>query len=164
MKIEMLFGGMTRFSTLEALMETRQPITAYQIATIKGLDPAATYRCLEEFKNFGIVKSMTVKPNQTFYKLSDKQGKAAAMFLQSLKQETPKTISLEEWISPQMQAQRIKKIPKVDKLTFRNSKTQNIDKILSNRIPGELSALILSARLAFNETFEQKNDTFILRS
>ena len=48
MKVEMLFGGTTRFATIEALADARQPITAYQIAMTKGLDPAATYRCLAE--------------------------------------------------------------------------------------------------------------------
>jgi Fe2+ or Zn2+ uptake regulation protein len=164
MKIEMLFGGITRFATLEALSETKSPITAYQIAITKGLDPAATYRCLAEFQSFGMVQSITGKQNQTFYRLSEKQGKAAAMFLQSLKQKTSRTVDLEEWISPQMQAGRVKKIVKLNDSKFKYSnKTIPIDKILSKRIPGELSALITSSKIAFDKMFKQKNNTFILK-
>ncbi|MDE1725488.1 MAG: hypothetical protein KGH76_06295 [Thaumarchaeota archaeon] len=168
MKIETLFGGATRFATIEALAETRQPITAYQIAMRKGLDPAATYRCLAEFLNFRIVESIVGKRNKTFYKLSDLSGQAAAAFLKSLRQKTSKTNDLEEWISPEMQAERIKKIVKLDKIDnpiFRNSdEKQNMDKIMSKRTSGELSALITSSKLAFDEIFEQENDTFILKS
>lgn len=168
MKIEMLFGGMTRFATIDALAEAREPITAHQIAMTKGLDPAATYRCLAEFLHFRIVEFVTGERNQTFYKLSEKSGQAAAMFLQSLKQETSKTIELEEWMSPEMQSERMKKIVKIEKSDdpiFRNSnKKQNIGKLMSKRIPGELSALVTSAKLAFDEIFEQKNGMFILKS
>jgi hypothetical protein len=166
MKIEMLFGGITRFATLEALSETESPITAHQIAITKGLDPAATYRCLAELQSFGIVQPVAGKRSQTFYKLSAKQGQAAVMFLQSLKQKTPRTVDIEEWLSPQLQAGRVKKIAKLkpnDSPFMDPNKTLNIDKILSKRIPGELSALVTSSKLAFDKIFEQKNNTFILK-
>jgi len=167
MKIEMLFGGATRFATLEALSETQKPITAHHIAITKGLDISATYRCLAEFQSVGIVESTPVKRNQTLYRISPKkQGQAASMFLQSLKQKTPKTIDLEEWASPQVQAGLVKKIVKLksDDPIFKNpNKTQNIDKLLSKRIPGELSALVVSSKLEFDKIFEQKNNTYILK-
>jgi Fe2+ or Zn2+ uptake regulation protein len=168
MKIEMLFGGMTRFSTIEALAEARQPITAYQIAMTKGLDPAATYRCLTELSDFRIVEFVAGKRNQTFYKLSDGSGQAAVAFLRSLKQKTSTTVDLEEWMSPEMQAERMKKIVKLDQLDdpiFRNTnEEQSVDELMSKRVPGELSALIISSKLAFDELFEQKNNMFILKA
>jgi len=42
MKVEMLFGGSTRFTILETLAEAKKSITAHQIALTRGLDPAAT--------------------------------------------------------------------------------------------------------------------------
>jgi hypothetical protein len=167
MKVEMLFGGMTRFATIEALADTRQPITAYQIAIAKGLDPAATYRCLAELSNFRIVESKTGERNQTFYKLSDGSGRAAAEFLRSLKQKTSQLEDLEKWMSPEMQSARMGEIVKLDKLDksiFRNpDEKQDVDKIMSKRIPGELSSLITSSKIAFNELFEQKDNWFILK-
>jgi hypothetical protein len=56
MNPEAMFGGKTRFAILEALAEAKRPVTAYQIAMTKGLDPAATYRCLLEFSEFGVVE------------------------------------------------------------------------------------------------------------
>jgi Transcriptional regulator len=56
---EALLGGRTRFYIIEALAQAKHPITAYQIAMAKGLDPSATYRCLVEFSNFGMVESET---------------------------------------------------------------------------------------------------------
>lgn len=168
MKVEMLFGGTTRFATIEALADARQPITAYQIAMTKGLDPAATYRCLTELSDFRIVESKTGERNQTFYKLSDGSGRAAAEFLRSLKQKTPQLVDLEKWTSPQMQAARMRKIVKLDKLdksAFRNpDEKQDVDEIMSKRIPGELSSLITSAKITFNELFEQKDNAFILKA
>lgn len=167
MKVETLFGGTTRFAVIEALAEARQPITAYQIAMTKGLDPAATYRCLTELSDFKIVESKTGERNQTFYKLSEGSGQAAAAFLRSLKQKTPQPMDLEEWISPQMQAVRMRQIAKIDRSdrsVFRNSdEKQDVDEIMAKRITGELSSLITSARIAFNELFEQKNGVFILK-
>lgn len=164
MKVEMLFGGSTRFTILEALSEAKQSITAHQIAITRGLDPAATYRCLTEFLEFGIVKSET-KHSQTFYRLSSGPGRAAAEFMHSLKQRT-KQDDLEEWISPKMQAKRMAKITRLDKLDeskFRDKvKTQNIDKLLSKRTPGELTALVMSSKIAFRKLFEQKGNVFIL--
>lgn len=167
MKVETLFGGTTRFAAIEALAEARQPITAYQIAMTKGLDPAATYRCLTELSDFKIVESKIGERNQTFYKLSEGSGQAAAAFLRSLKQKTPPPMELEEWISPQMQAARMRQIAKLDRSgrsVFRNSdKRQDVDEIMAKRIAGELSSLITSARVAFSELFEQKDDMFILK-
>ncbi|MEM3008377.1 MAG: hypothetical protein QXW37_08630 [Candidatus Nitrosotenuis sp.] len=167
MKVEMLFGGTTRFATLEALVEARQPITAYQIAMTKGIDPAATYRCLTELSNFKVVESKTGERNQTFYKLSEGPGQAAAEFLRSLKQKTPQSVDLEEWISPQMQAARMRQIVKLDKSdksVFRDpDKKQDVDEIMTKRIAGELSSLITSAKITFNELFEQKDGIFVLK-
>jgi hypothetical protein len=167
MKVEMLFGGRTRFATIEALMEARQPITAYQIAMTKGLDPAATYRCLTELSDFKIVESKTGDRNQTFYKLSEGSGQAAAEFLRSLKQKIPQSVDLEEWTSPQMQAARMRqiiKLDKSDKSVFRNSdEKQDVDEIMAKRTVGELSSLIISAKITFNELFEQKEGMFILK-
>lgn len=56
-KVELLLGGKTRFAVLEALAEAKRPVTACRVAMNKGLDPAATYRCLAEFSDFGIVES-----------------------------------------------------------------------------------------------------------
>jgi hypothetical protein len=168
MKVETLFGGKTRFSTIEALADSRQPITAYQIAITKGLDPAATYRCLTELSNFRIVESEAGERNQTFYKLSDGSGRAAAEFLRSLKQKTPQLMDLEKWMSPEMQSMRMGEIVKLDKLdksAFRNpGEKQDVDKIMSKRIPGELSSLITLAKITFNEIFEQKDNVFILKA
>ncbi|MEX0765014.1 MAG: helix-turn-helix domain-containing protein [Nitrosopumilaceae archaeon] len=166
MKVEMLFGGKTRFAILEALTDARQPLTAYQVAMARGLDPAATYRCLAELLEFGIVKSKAER-NQTFYGLSDVAGKAAAEFLRSLKQKTPESVDLEKWMSLEMRSKRMEKIIRLeqaDTLKFENSgKKQNIDDLLSKRIPGELSVLIVSSKIAFDELFEQKDGTFILK-
>lgn len=163
----MLLGGTTRFATIEALAEAMQPITAYQIAMTKGLDPAATYRCLTELSDFKIVESKTGERNQTFYKLSEGPGQAAAEFLRSLKQKIPQSIDLEKWILPQMQAARMKQIVKLDKSdksVFRNSdKKQDVDEIMTKRIAGELSSLITSAKITFNKLFEQKDGMFILK-
>lgn len=166
MKVEMLFGGSTRYAILGALAETKQPITAYQIAITRGLDPAATYRCLVDFLEFGIVKS-EMERNQTFYKLSDGAGRAAAEFMRSLEQKTSEPDDLEKWMSPKMQSGRMAKIVrlKLDESKFRKSGgDKNIDDIMSKRVSGELSALVASAKIAFNELFEQKDNAFALRA
>ena len=167
MKLEMLFGGKIRFAVLEALANANDTITAYQIAITKGLDPAATYRCLTEFSEFKIVESETKERNQTFYKLSDGSGQAAAAFLRSLKQKTPKIVNLEEWLSPKMQAERMTKFVRLDQSDiskFRNpQEKQNLDELMSKRTPGELSALITTSKIAFNELFEKEDNSFILR-
>jgi len=167
MKIEMLFGGNTRFAVLEALANAYDGTTAYQIAITKGLDPSATYRCLTELLEFRIVESETKERNQTFYKLSEGSGRAAAEFLRSLKQKTSESVDLEKWMSPEMQAERMKKIVRFDQLDkskFRNkNENQSIDEIMSKRTPGELSALIASSELAFDELFEQEDNMFILK-
>ena len=164
----MLFGGNTRFAVLEALVSASDTITAHQIAITKGLDPSATYRCLTELLEFRIVESETKERNQTFYKLSEGSGRAAAEFLRSLKQKTSESVDLEKWMSPEMQSERMKKIirfDKLDKSKFRNKdKNHSIDEIMSKRVPGELSALITSSKLAFDELFEQKDNTFILKT
>lgn len=165
MKVEMMLGGMTRFATIEALADAEQPITAYQIAMAKGLDPAATYRCLTELSDFGIVESKTGERNQTFYNLSDGPGQAAAEFLRSLKQKTPQSVDLEKWMSPELQSERMEKIVRLDKSIFRNpDEKQSVDEILSKRTYGELSTLVTSAKIAFNELFEQKNNVIILKN
>ena len=164
----MLFGGNTRFAILEALAEAKRPITAYQIAITKGLDPSATYRCLTEFLEFRIVESEMEQRNQTFYKLSDGAGRAAAEFMGSLKQKTSESVDLEKWMSPKMQSERMAKIVRLDQLDeskFRNlDEKQSVDEIMSKRVSGELSALITSSKIAFSELFEQKNNTFILKA
>lgn len=168
MKVELLFGGKTRFATLEALADAKQPITAYQIAMTRGLDPAATYRCLTEMLEFRIVESKTEERNQTFYKLSDVAGRSAAEFLRSLKQKTPESTDLEIWMSPKMRAERMAKIVRLDQLDtskFRKPKEkQSVEELMSKRTPGELSALITTSKIAFNELFEQKDDMYILKA
>lgn len=168
MKVEMLFGGKTRFAILEALADAKQPITAYQIAMTRGLDPAATYRCLTELLEFRIVESEIKERNQTFYRLSDVAGRAAAEFLRSLKEKTPESVDLEKWMSSKMRAERMAKIVRLDQLDkskFRNpDEKQNVDELMSKRVSGELSALITSSKIAFNELFEQKDSTFILKA
>jgi len=165
MKIETLFGGTTRFATIEALVDATKPITAYQVAMTKGLDPAAAYRCIIELSDIGIVESRIGERNQTFYRLSDGPGQAAAKFLRSLKQKTSQIVDLEEWASPKMQAVRMGKIVKLDKSAFRDpDKTQDVESIMSKRMSGELSALITSSEMAFNELFEQKGNVFILKA
>ena len=164
---EVLLGGKTRFAVLEALADARQPITAYQIAIVKGLDPAATYRCLTELSEFRIV-SETKERNQTFYKLSEEAGRAAVEFLRFLKQKTPESVDLEKWISSEMQAERMAKIVRLarfDASEFRSrDESQDIDGLLSKRVSGELSALVKSSKIAFNELFEKiDNNTFVLR-
>ena len=183
-KAEALLGGKTRFGVLEALADAKQPVTAYQIAMSKGLDPAATYRCLAELSEFRIVESEAKERgnNQTLYKLSKGAGRAAAGFLRSLKQQQQKkaskeSIDLEKWISPEMQAERMAKIVRLyqlDTMTaskFRNPderrrrRRQDVDELLSKRISGELSALIASSKIAFDELFEQKDSsTFVLKT
>jgi DNA-binding PadR family transcriptional regulator len=168
MKLEILFGGRTRFATLEALSEAKQPITAYQIAMTKGLDPAATYRCLDELLEFRVVESETEERNQTFYKLSDGSGKFAAEFLRSLKQKTSKVDDLEIWMSPMIRSERMAKIVRLDKSDiskFSNpDQKQSVDDLLSKRTQGELSALITSSKMAFNELFEQKDNMYTLKT
>lgn len=169
MKTEVLLGGKTRFAILEALAEARQPVTAYQIAMTKGLDPAATYRCLTEFSGFGVVESEIKERNQTFYKLSKGTGKAAAEYLRSLKKKASESIDLEKWLSPEMQAERMAKIVRLDtkldaSIFGKAIERKGVDELLSERVSGELSALIASSQIAFNELFERKDGTFILRT
>ena len=169
-KVEVLLGGKTRFVVLEALAEAKQPATAYQIAMNKGLDPAATYRCLTEFSEFGIVESKIKERNQTFYKLSKGAGKAAAEFLRSLKQKISGPIDLEKWISPEIRAERMAKIVKIDINQFgtpalgKLAKGKDIADLMSNRTSGELSTLITSSQIAFNELFDEKDGTYILKT
>jgi len=160
MKPDVLFGGRTRFAVLEALAEAKRPVTAHQIAMARGLDPAATYRCLAEYADFGIVVSEK-RRNRTTYRLSKKAGEAAAGFLRAL-QASSETTDLEKWISPEMQTVRMAKLARLEP-TFAKSEMQDVDELLSKRIPGELAALIASSQIAFNELFEQKDGMFILR-
>ena len=179
MKIEELFGGRTRFAVLEALAEAKQPMTAYQIALTNGLDPAATYRCLTEFSEFGIVEPVRKGRNRTSYKLSKGSGNYAVEFLRSLKQKqkqkqntSEESIDLKKWISPEMQATRMAKIVRLDRPDTKfNASTFgtpieriDIDKLMSQRVPGELSSLIASSQIAFSELFEQNGNVFILKA
>jgi predicted transcriptional regulator len=166
MNAEVLLGGKTRFRVVDALVEVKQPMTAYQIAMSKGLDPAATYRCLTEFSSFGMVESETTERNQTVYKLSKGTGEAAAEFLRALMQSTStsKSHDIEEWLSPEMQAERIAKMVQVDKTKIANSpfvrttERKSIRELMSKRTSGELSALIESSKIAFNELFKRQED------
>lgn len=174
-KIEMLLGGKTRFEVLEALAEAKQrPVTAYQIAMSKGLDPAATYRCLTEFSEAGIVEpEIRRKRNQTFYRLSKKAGKAAVEFLRSLKQETPRAREedFEKWTLPETQAERMAKIVRIrvkdrsgTSVPRRPAKDAvDVNIMLSSRISGELPALIASSQIAFNELFDEKDGKYVLK-
>jgi len=175
MKIEELFGGRTRFAVLEALAEAKQPLTAYQIAITNGLDSAVTYRCLAEFSEFGIVEPVRKGRNRTSYKLSKGSGNSAVEFLRSLKQKqktSEESIDLKKWISPEMQATRMAKIVRLDRLDTKfNASTSrtpteriDIDKLMSQRVPGELSALIASSQIAFNELFKQNGNVFTLKA
>lgn len=170
MKVEGLLGGKTRFAVLEALAEAYRPLTAYQIAMTKGLDISATYRCLTEFSGFQVVESEEKRANQTYYRLSDGTGRAAAEFLRSLKQKTSQSIDLEEWLSPEMQAKRMAKIVRLnaDPPTISPSgelgEGKDINEIMSKRVSGELSALITSSQIAFNDIFEERGGTFILKT
>ncbi len=168
MKVEGLLGGKTRFAVLEALAEAYQPLTAYQIAMTKGLDISATYRCLTEFSRFQVVESEEKKTNQTYYRLSGGAGRAAAAFLRSLKQKTSESIDLEEWLSPEMQAKRMAKIVRLNADPLSTSgelgEGKDINEIMSKRVPGELSALITSSQIAFNDFFEERSGTFILKT
>jgi Fe2+ or Zn2+ uptake regulation protein len=170
-RIEDLLGGKTRFAVLKALAEARQPMTAYRIAMTKGLDPAATYRCLAEFVEFGVVESKIKGRKQTSYKLSKGAGNAAAEFLGYLQEKQPEPIDLEEWISPEAQAKRMARIVR-SAVRFdappptprkKPAKENDVKSLLSRRTPGELSALIESSQIAFDELFEQKGGTFILK-
>jgi hypothetical protein len=165
MKIEMLFGGNVRFGVLEALADTRQPIAAYQIAMLKGLDPAATYRCLAEFLEFGIVVSKVSDKNQILYQLTNSIGKAASEFINSLREKT-NSFDLEKWLSTTKQSDRMATIVNLPQLKNSKSKSsnekQNIDKIMSRRIPEEMSALVMSSKIAFNELFKKRDGEFIL--
>ena len=170
MNVADLFGGKTRFAILEALVEAKRPMTAYNIAMAKGLDPAATYRYMTEFQEFKIVESETNDRNQTFYRLSDVSGKAAAEFLRSLKQATSEVIDLEKWISPEIRGERMRKIVRVNTNLFDNStsrkpsKPNSIDEAMARRVRGELSALIESSQMAFNELFKENNGVFVLNA
>jgi len=166
--MEELFGGKIRFAILEALAEAKQPMTAYQIAIAKGLDPAATYRYLTEFSEFGVVKPGIKGRKQTSYRLSDGAGKAAVTFLRSLKQKTSQPIDLEEWMAPEIQAERTAKMVRFDNQIDnvqlgRPLEEKEIDELMSRRIEGELSALAASSQIAFTELFEQKDGVFILK-
>jgi hypothetical protein len=161
MKAEALFGGRTRFTVLGALAGARRPLTAYQIAVAGGLDPAATYRCLAEFAEFGIARPSKAD-GQTFYELSDTAGKAAAKFLRSLKQELSGPTDMDAWLAPERQAARRAKIARLD---VRSGKAGGkVDELLSTRARGELSALIKSSRIAFDETFGRRNGEYVLRA
>ena len=164
MKVEMLFGGKTRLAVLEALSGASTPLTAYSIALSKGLDPAATYRCLAEYSEFGVV-DLIKEQSQTVYTLSKGAGKAAIGYLRSLKRRAPEPADLEEWLSADMQAERMEKVAQVSRLAPVPEKAaeKSVDEILSMRVSGELSALAASSRIAFNELFEQKGGIFILR-
>ena len=169
-RVEELFGGKIRFNILESLAEAEQPMTAYKIARSKGLDPAATYRYLREFAELGIVECATIGSNQKIYQFTNSKGNACITFLRSVKEERQKPIpvDLEVWTSPKMQAERTSKTVglsnKIRKLSL-DILPENIDaeNLLSRRVSGELSALITSSQIAFNELFEQKGDTFVLR-
>jgi len=162
MKAEMLLGGKTRFTVLGALADAKAPLTAYQIAIARGLDPAATYRTLAEFSEFGIARSQ-VKRNQRYYSLSGGPGRAAVNFLRSLETK-PRSDDIEEWLSPKMRSERLSKIVRLERSRFRgDGKMQDIGKIMSRRVRGELSALIMSSKIAFDELFEEKNGVFVLK-
>lgn len=166
MKVEMLLGGITRFATIEALANAVKPVTAHHIALTKGLDPAATYRCLAELSYFGIVKSRRGVRNQTFYRLSAGPGRAAAVFLRSLKKKTEST-DLEKWLSSKMRAERMEKIimtGKPKKSAFANLDGKStFEGMISKRMPGKLSALVMSSKAAFNQMFAQKDGMFTMR-
>jgi IclR-like helix-turn-helix domain-containing protein len=167
MKTEALLGGKTRFAILEALAEMRQSATAYQIAMNKGLDPAATYRCLTEFSECGVVESEIKERNQSFYKLSKGAGKAAAKYIRSLKQKASESIDLEKWLSPEMQAGRVAKVVRLKpeaSLFGKPTERKGVNELLSKRVSGELTALVASSQIAFNELFEEKDGTFILKA
>ncbi|HKU49566.1 MAG TPA: helix-turn-helix domain-containing protein [Nitrososphaera sp.] len=166
---ELLLGGRTRFRVIQALAEAKQPVTAYQVAITTGLDSAATYRCLMEFANFGIVESEKRDRNQTIYKLSNGAGKAAAEFLHSILQKKSEPNDLEEWISPKMRSERMAKIMRLDKGKLaaspfiQSSKRRSVDQLMSKRTPGELTALIKSSKIAFDGYFFQEEGSYVMK-
>ena len=169
-KAEDLFGGRARFRVIEALAEANRGLTAYQIAIAKGLDPAATYRCLAEFSSFGIVESKPTGGNQTIYELSNESGKAAAAFLRAITEKTSESKGIEEWLSPRMQAKRMKKIVQMDRSKIRAAPSRRatwsttIKELMSKRTPGELAALVASSKKAFSALLdEQTDDVFTLK-
>lgn len=169
-KPEDLLGGRARFRVIEALAEANRGLTAYQIAIAEGLDPAATYRCLAEFFTFGIVESKPARGNQTIYKLSNESGKAAAAFLRAITEKTTEPKNIEEWLSPKMQAKRVKKFVQVDRSKIRAASfrritgSRTIKELVSKRTPGELAALVASSKKAFNALLnEQTDDVFTLK-
>ena len=168
MGAEALLGGKTRFAIIEALAGAVRPVSAYQIALTKGLDPAATYRCLTEFYEFGIVERLNKNSSQTTYKLSRGSGAAAATFMRSLVEKKIETDDLDEWLSPQLRAERMSRIvstdkEKIAKSPFARTKTVNVNRLMSKRTPGELAALVESSKIAFNRLFTQKDGVFTLK-
>jgi hypothetical protein len=69
---------------------------------------------------------------------------------------------LEGWLAPKMQAERMAKIARLDKSKLKSSRfvratgPKNVSQLMSKRIPGELSALIESSKIAFNGLFLQQ--------
>ena len=170
MNAEVLLGGRTRFRIMEALVEAKQPVTAHQIALSKGLDPSATYRCLAEFSDFGIVASETKTRNQTVYKLSKSTGKLAAEFLRALTKNRSESDDMEEWFSSKTQAERMSNIIRVNKEKIasspfvRGAERKSVKELMSKRTSEELSVLIQSSEIAFNELFEtNENGVFVLK-
>lgn len=165
---EVLLGGKTRFAIIEALAGARRPVSAYQIALTKGLDPAATYRCLAEFSKFGVVERIIKDGGQASYKLSRGPGAAAATFMRSLVEKKIETDDLDEWLSPQLQAERMSTLVSIDKgkiakSSFARTKAVNVNRLMSRRTPGELAALVESSKIAFSRLFTEEDGVFTLR-
>jgi MFS family permease len=95
---------------------------------------------------------------------------AASEFLRLLKQKTSGPVDLEQWISPEVQAERMSKIIRIDVDQFDKSATRKATRgkgaagLASKRISGELSALIASSQIAFNELFDEKDGVFVMKA
>lgn len=79
-------------------------------------------------------------------------------------------MDLEKWISPEIPSERMARIIRINVDQFDKSATRKVTKgkgvtdLMSKRIYGELSALITSSQIAFNELFEEEYGVFIMKT
>ncbi len=68
-----IFGSKSKTVVLEEVAKAVQPVSAYAIARVSGLDPKSVYEECAKLNSFGIFKGISTGKNQTSYLYSDNE-------------------------------------------------------------------------------------------
>lgn len=161
------YGNSPQMKILDYLLEfPRNDFTQKEIIEALGMSKTTFYKYFDNLLEFGMIRinRKIAKANLYSINLSNPIVQSMKNNVDYISAKIAKPV--EDWLFPKMQAKQTAKITRLDKSDeskFRgNDKTQNIDRLLSKRVPGELAALVISSKIGFGKLFEQKGNVFIL--